>query len=56
MVEWQPQLSDYHRVYNEQNPWHQSRTVPAVLAPTTERALAQVLWKRLLDDTPAGIK
>ena len=52
MVEWQPQPSDYHRVYNEQNPWHQSRTVSTALAPATERYLAEVLWKRLLQDAP----
>ena len=52
MVEWQPQPSDYHRVYNEQNPWHPSGAVPTALAPATERYLAQVLWKRLLQDAP----
>ena len=52
MVEWQPQLSDYHRVYNEQNPWWSSGTVPPALAPGTERSLAQVLWQRLLHNEP----
>ena len=52
MVEWQPQPSDYHRVYNEQNPWWSSGTVPPALAPSTERSLAQVLWKRLLHNKP----
>ena len=52
MVEWQPQPSDYHRVYTEQNPWHPSGTVPTALAPATERYLAQALWKRLLQDAP----
>ena len=48
MVEWQPQPSDYHRVYSEQNPWLASGTVPDALAPPTERSLARVLWKRLI--------
>ena len=52
MVEWQPQPSDYHRVYTEQNPWWSSGTVPQTLAPTTERPLAQVLWQRLLHNKP----
>lgn len=52
MVEWQPQSTDYHRVYNEQNPWWSSGTVPRVLAPSTERSLARVLWQRLLRNEP----
>ncbi|MYI18901.1 MAG: ATP-binding protein [Acidimicrobiia bacterium] len=52
MVEWQPQPSDYHRVYNEQNPWWSSSTVPPALAPDTERSLARVLWQRLLHNEP----
>ncbi len=52
MVEWQPQPSDYHTVFTEQNPWRSSGTVPTALAPDTERSLAQVLWKRLLHNKP----
>ena len=52
MVEWQPQPSDYHRVFTEQNPWRISGTVPTALAPHTERSLARVLWQRLLHDEP----
>ena len=52
MVEWQPQPSDYHRVFTEQNPWRSSGTVPSALAPHTERSLAQVLWQRLLHNEP----
>lgn len=52
MAEWQPQPSDYHRVFAEQNPWHSSGTVPTVLAPPAERSLAQVLWQRLLHNEP----
>ena len=52
MVGWQPQPSDYHRVYSEQNPWWSSGTVPNALAPPTERSLARVLWKRLIVGEP----
>ena len=52
MVEWQPQPSDYHRVYSEQNPWWSSGAVPNALAPPTERPLARVLWKRLIIGEP----
>ena len=52
MVEWQPQPSDYHRVFTEQNPWWSSGTVPAALAPPTERPLASVLWNRLIHNEP----
>lgn len=52
MVEWKPQPSDYHRVYNEQNPWWSSGDVPPALAPSTERSLARVLWRRLLHNEP----
>ena len=52
MVEWQPRSSDYHRVFTEQNPWWSSGTVPADLAPPTERPLASVLWNRLIHNEP----
>ena len=52
MVEWQPQPSDYHRVFTEQNPWWSSGSVPAALAPPTERPLAGVLWNRLIHNEP----
>ena len=52
MVEWQPQPSDYHRVYAEQNPWWSSGAVPPALAPSTERTLASVLWQRLVHNEP----
>ncbi|MCY4665878.1 MAG: ATP-binding protein [Acidimicrobiaceae bacterium] len=52
MVEWQPQPSDYQRVYNEQNPWWSTGTVPSAFAPSTERSLARVLWQRLLHNEP----
>ena len=38
------------RLLSEQNPWHQSGSVPAVLAPPTERPLARVLWRRMIED------
>ena len=51
-VGWQPQPSDYHRVFSEQNPWASSGAVPEALAPPTERALASVLWQRLVRNDP----
>lgn len=47
-VGWEPQPSDYHRVFSEQNPWRPSGAVPEALAPATERSLASVLWQRLI--------
>ncbi len=52
MAKWQPQPDDYSRVLHEQNPWHRSNSVPTALAPSTERALAPVLWRRLVHDEP----
>ena len=37
-------------LFSEQNPWHRSGSVPAVLTPATERPLARVLWRRMLAD------
>lgn len=52
MVEWQPQPSDYHRVFAEQNPWYGDASVPSTLAPPSERSLARVLWKSLIRNDP----
>jgi predicted AAA+ superfamily ATPase len=52
MATWRPEPQDLQRVFDEQNPWHQSPGVPSVLARPVERPLAQRLWRRLLDDTP----
>ena len=35
---------------SDQNPWHRSGTVPTALAPSTERPLARLLWRRMLAD------
>ena len=35
---------------SDQNPWHGSGTVPTALAPSTERPLARLLWRRMLAD------
>ncbi len=51
-VGWQPQPSDYQRVFSEQNPWQSSGAVPEALAPPTERSLASVLWQRLIRNDP----
>lgn len=51
-VGWQPQPSDYQRVFSEQNPWQSSGAVPEALAPPTERSLASVLWRRLIRNDP----
>ncbi|WP_419918842.1 ATP-binding protein [Candidatus Poriferisocius sp.] len=52
MVDWQFRPEDYRRTLDEQNPWHQSGTVPEALAPPTERSLAPVLWERLVHNEP----
>lgn len=52
MAEWRPKPEDLQRVFEEQNPWHRTGTVPASLAREIERPLAQLLWKRLQDDEP----
>ena len=43
---------DLRRVLAEQNPWHDDGRVPPALAPPTERGITDVLWQRLLSDTP----
>lgn len=52
MAGWRPKPEDLQRVFEEQNPWHRTGTVPASLACEIERPLAQLLWKRLTDDEP----
>jgi predicted AAA+ superfamily ATPase len=42
----------FEQVLLEQNPWHQTHTVPDVWAPPVERPLAMHLWKRLHVDKP----
>ena len=50
MTAWQLRPSDLRTVISEMNPWHGTGLVPPSLAPPTERPLARVLWRRLLDD------
>ena len=45
-------LEDLRRVIHEQNPWRSQGKVPELLAPPVERPLAQLLWRRLLEDEP----
>lgn len=52
MSTWRPSNEDLRRVLYEQNPWIEVGGVPSALAPSTERALARVLWKRVLEDDP----
>lgn len=52
MATWQPSVEDISRVFNEQNPWHGGIGVPDVLAPPTERPLAQHLWRHVMTDEP----
>lgn len=52
MASWQPSTEDLRRVITEQNPWQGLNEVPGVLAPPTERPLARMLWRRVLDDEP----
>lgn len=52
MATWKPQPEDLQRVFDEQNPWHLQGSVPGSLARPIERPLAQLLWKRLLNDEP----
>lgn len=49
---WKPQPEDLQRVFDEQNPWHVNETVPTSLAKKVERPLAQLLWRRLMNDEP----
>ncbi len=42
-------MDDVQQVAQQQNPWHQTGTVPRSLALPTQRPLARLLWRRLLD-------
>lgn len=52
MAVWRPGPQDLQRVFDEQNPWHRTGTVPATLARPVERSLASLLWQRLHRDEP----
>lgn len=49
---WQPGVSDYRQVFDEQNPWHFSGVVPPAWALPVERPLARLLWGRLRNNLP----
>lgn len=52
MSTWQPTAEDLATIVTEQNPWRSGGTVPALLAPPSERPLATHLWSRLIADEP----
>lgn len=52
MASWRSSDSEIDRLLAEQSPWQRSGTVPTVLAPPVERALARQLWTPLLADSP----
>ena len=52
MATWKPQPEDLQRVFDEQNPWHRTGSVPSTLARTQERSLARGLWQPLFKDDP----
>lgn len=43
-------MSQRLRLLSDQSPWHLSGSVPTMLAPPTERPLARMLWRKMLDD------
>jgi len=52
VVTWMLGAEDFERVFTEQNPWLRDGEVPSALAHPVERPLAEVLWKRLVNDEP----
>ena len=52
MATWTPDFEDFQQIIVGQNPWIRDGEVPSALARPVERPLAQVLWKRLVDDKP----
>lgn len=50
MATWRPQPEDLQRVFDEQNPWQRTGTVPGTLARQVERPLARMLWEPLHRD------
>jgi uncharacterized protein len=52
LATWQPSADDVRRVFAEQNPWHLGVGVPNVLAPPSERPLAQHLWRCVMTNEP----
>lgn len=49
MARWRPKPADYQEAIRTQNPWQQLGSVPAELAPSTKRPLAELLWRALID-------
>lgn len=49
---WEPRFEDYQQVFSEQNPWHQSDSVPGIFAPPVQRPLAQFLWETVKSNKP----
>lgn len=49
---WQPSTEDTVNLLREQNPWWNTRAVPAALARSVARPLAQRLAPRLMHDEP----
>jgi uncharacterized protein len=49
---WQPTDEDFYKIFDEQNPWHVSGSVPDVWAREIERPAAEFLFKRLMTDEP----
>lgn len=47
-----PTDEEYRQVIQELNPWHQTGQVPTGFAPDTERNLAEMLWRRLIQSEP----
>lgn len=53
MSTWTPTNEDYQRIFQEQNPWFLTGSVPDVLAPPIERPLVRMLADRLRLNDPA---
>ena len=49
---WRPSGNDYLKVFEEQNPWHETGEVPEALAFNVERPLGKYLWQRITTDRP----
>lgn len=49
---WRPSVEDLNQALFDQNPWFEDGRIPEALAPSTERALASNLWKRVSRDEP----
>ena len=50
MTQLQPE--ELREILEEQNPWQRFGRVPSEAAPPSQRPLARLLWKRLVDNTP----